>query len=769
MLPSSGFSARRANFLIGIFALATFIIIARLFELQIIKYDYYSELAREQSNGGIILPAKRGEILVRDEKSDELFKLATNITLDLVYADPLVLQNKSDAAAKLSQILWPEICERDKIKQADNPGTCLGIEEKIYEQSAGSGAEIHTKEPDLAENTNVNLSDKKNETNSKFTREELISKYQNQLLQQFQKEEIDHATLLRYPTPAQIEAVNTLALPGIFTDKSDIYANPLLITNINHTADSLKNILEKPISKIKPLLERRKIRYVPILNRLRPEISQKIQELNLKGLVLIPEYWRFYPEKNLASQVIGFLDHDNVGRYGIEEKYDLRLRGVKGRIFAEADPFGRQITVGESEIVEAQDGDNIVLTINRVVQSRVEQLLAKSVWAFRADSGQVTVIDPKTGRIIAMAGYPSFDPNNFGDVYEKEIVQLSNEEKAQIKKVGTEYFLYRANGDRITVFLKKDIDKDGNEKIEYLMYKNRVGLEAFKNKSVNDSYEPGSVFKVITMSGGVDAQEVTPNTTFDDYGPIIVDNGDFTIHNSEHKYHGKGTTMTQVLENSLNTGAIFVARHLGRSLFYKYIMDFGFGERTDIELPGENKGVISYYRKWYSESDFFTKAFGQGLSVTQIQMAVALSAIANGGLLMEPHIIDSIVASDGREKKIEPVVVRRVISEETAKTIGAMMASVVKRGVAKKAAVKGYAVSGKTGTSQTYLFGKALMGKGTTVGTFGGFAPTTDPKFVILIKIDKALARTHGADTAAPLFGEIAEFLLHYYNIPPSE
>jgi len=294
----------------------------------------------------------------------------------------------------------------------------------------------------------------------------------------------------------------------------------------------------------------------------------------------------------------------------------------------------------------------------------------------------------------------------------------------------------------------------------------------YHNKIVSWPYEPGSVFKSIVMAIGIDDGDITPNTTYNDSGPIGVDKNvytgeyDFEIKNSEG-YYGL-INMTTVLGKSLNTGMTFIAKKIGGALFYNYLEKFGFLDRTDIEFETEVTGKIEYFDNW-TESELATHAFGQGLTVTMIQLANAYSAIANGGILMRPYIINETRHDDKTITKTEPHEIRRVISEDTSDKMIAMLTNSTEVGVANRAQVPGHLVAGKTGTSQTYKNGKALSGKGTTIATFAGFGPVNEPKFVILIKFDHPKASEWGSATAAPTFSKIAEYLFDYYNIPPDK
>jgi cell division protein FtsI/penicillin-binding protein 2 len=377
-------------------------------------------------------------------------------------------------------------------------------------------------------------------------------------------------------------------------------------------------------------------------------------------------------------------------------------------------------------------------------------------------------MDPKTGRLIAASQYPTFDPNEFWKALDTEEIFLTEEELQKVETIKrgdtTEtYLVYdSAKEDKLQLL---PVTSELTGEIYYEKFKNNVGGAVYRNRIVQDLYEPGSVFKAITMSAAIDAEEVTPNTTMNDNGPIKVDN--FTIGNALGKTYGV-ITMTQVLETSNNVGMAWVSRKIGRSLFHGYMKKYGLGRRSDIQFANEQTGQIAPFTSW-AESELVTHAFGQGITTTPIQMVTAFSALANGGLLMQPSIVKKIEYADGKIDEIEPVIVRKVISKKAADTLTAMLVSVVENGQSKSARLPGYTVAGKTGTSQTYKNGKPLSGAGTTIATFAGYAPAYDPRYVILVKLDRPRSSQWADMTALPLFNELNAFLLQYFGIPPDK
>lgn len=749
-----GHTRSRLLILIILVFVVFFLIILRLFQLQIMRHDQYIAIAEEQHFGAIDLPAKRGDIYVQDTHSGELSKLATNTTLDLLYVDPMVAENKQEIASKLTPIVFPEaeykLC-------TENPDDCFY---NVKQEKSLESMVVMDNMWDIQSGTVKEVESVKEEDTEFKPYATVIQEISDDILRRISKEEVDFVILKREASDELMADLINERLPGIFADTNRfiVYADPTLIpeSQLATVSETLANYFGEPPSSIEAQLTRRKVRYVFIKNKLTPEGSAAIKELNLKGVVLLPEHWRFYPEGGLASGLVGFINRENSGQYGIEGYFNSELEGKKGAIYAESDPFGRQITVGDTKIVSAVNGDSLVLTIDRVVQKEVEEILKSAVEQYKADSGQAVIMNPFSGAIIAMANFPTFDPNVYAEAY-----TLRKLEPGEMVEKTIPIFRKDEAGQYVPV---TDSDLE-NKDMEKFIYENKFGPGVFKNRVISEYYEPGSVFKPLVMSVALDTKEVEPQTTYNNDGPLIID--EFEIKNSTGIYGGV-TTMTEVLEKSLNTGMAWVAKKLGKRLMYEYLKDFGFGEYTNIKLEGETKGEVDYYSHW-SKAQLLTTSFGQGIVVTPLQMITAWSALANGGKLMQPYIVDSIIR-DNEVVKTEPEIIHRVISEETSSIITSMLVSVVK-GYHGRAEIPGHLIAGKTGTAQIAgKYGQYEKGEGTTITSFAGYFPATKPQFVVLVKLDRPRIGegTWGETTAAPTFQLIAKFLIDYYNIEPS-
>ncbi|HUD19702.1 MAG TPA: penicillin-binding protein 2 [Patescibacteria group bacterium] len=447
--------------------------------------------------------------------------------------------------------------------------------------------------------------------------------------------------------------------------------------------------------------------WVPLAKKVDSAAVDTLQQLHELGLGFEPMSKRYYPEASMAAQLTGFVGSDQYGNdkgyFGLEGFYDRELRGKDGYIQAEKDVNGAPIPIEGETRIEAENGSTLTLSIDRTIQRIVESRLSDGVAAYGAKSGSVVIMDPSTGGILAMASYPSYDPLNY-DAFDKSL---------------------------------------------------------YVNPVVADAYEPGSTFKVLVMSAAINEHVVTPETIMDENGPVQV--GPYLIRTWNNQYHGP-QTMTQIIQNSSNVGMVFVENKLGRDKMLQYIHSFGIGALTNIDLQDEATPLLRSDSDW-KDIDLATASFGQGIAVTPLQMVRAVSVIANGGWLMEPHVVQSIIDSRGRMIDIPPKRIRQVVSKETTDFMKAIMINAVDNGEAKFAKPKGYTIAGKTGTAQIPVAGHYDATK--TIASFIGFAPADHPLFVMLVTINQPTSSQWGSETAAPLFFTIAHDIFMYKGIPP--
>ncbi len=482
---------------------------------------------------------------------------------------------------------------------------------------------------------------------------------------------------------------------------SSIGARPSQVVNPKRAAAALSAALSLPAEKILERLQTEKP-FVWIKRSVSTEEAQAVARLMLKGIESDTESKRFYPKQQQAAHLLGFVGTDDRGLEGLELQYDTYLAGKRKWLAQQQD--ARRRPIFREEAGEAQ-GSDLHLTIDEVVQYITERELEAAVTKSGALSGSAIVMDPFSGEILALANYPTFDPNAY------------------------------------------------TEAVAF----------ARRNRAVVDYYAPGSAFKAIVGAGALEEKLVRPEDQFDgDGGAITV--GGVTIR--DHERFGV-MTFSEVLAHSSNVGAIKVGMRLGKSLYYNYISGFGFGNPTKIDLPGETPGMIRRPKEW-SALSLASLSIGMEISVSPLQMLVAMSAIANGGILVRPYVAKSIVAADGKViVENAPVQVRRVISEATSRTLATVLKGVVTEGTGKEAAVEGFDVAGKTGTSQKLEPATGRYSQHKVVASFVGFVPVEQPRLAIIVIIDDPSTLRWGGSIAAPTFREIARDSLKHLGITP--
>jgi cell division protein FtsI/penicillin-binding protein 2 len=494
----------------------------------------------------------------------------------------------------------------------------------------------------------------------------------------------------------------------------NVSVSPNVVRNPEKLAHTLSGLLGIAEEELVALLEAHKDdQWLPLVNGVDMETGEALLALKEEEPALVVESVarRFYPEGSLFAHLLGIVNFNGDGFYGTEGYYNLVLKGKDGVRIVRVGPDKTELPVPPLSVVPPVHGSSLVLTLDRNIQFIAEQELLQALMDYGAESGTVVIMDPTTGGLLAAVSYPSYDPNAFID----------------------------------------------------------TEAELLANPAVSSIWEPGSIFKVITWAGGLDAGVITPVTPFYDAGALEV--GGRIIQNSDRESHGT-VTATEGLVQSLNTVAAEISGLMGKGQFYTYLRRFGFGTYTNIDLQSEEPGMMKQPgdSNWFP-SELGTNSFGQGIAVTPVQMVVAVSAVANQGRMMKPHIVDAFVKHDNEGgpdevARVEPMVVRNAVSPEAAQAMVEMMMRVVEDG-SVEAQVPGYGIAGKTGTAQI----PAPYGyeEEDTIASFIGFAPADDPQFIVLVKLDRPSSSTWGSRTAAPTFRAIAERLFAYMQIPPDE
>jgi len=486
-----------------------------------------------------------------------------------------------------------------------------------------------------------------------------------------------------------------------------VYGEPRNIKDIPQFSKIVAGELALDPGEVAAKLAQPNLVWVPLAHKVELTKVQTLRTQNILGLGFEKEPKRFYPEASTAAHLLGFVGSDvngvDQGYFGLEGYYDRQLRGIDGMMRLEKDAHGAPILIGSEERLPPEDGRTLILHADKVVQQIVERKLKEGIERYGAKEGSVVVMNPETGGILAMASFPNYDPRQFSE-FDKSL---------------------------------------------------------YKNPVVGSAFEPGSTFKALIMAAAINEKLITPDTTMDESGPVQI--GPYVIRTWNNQYHGK-ITMTQVLENSSNVGMVFIAQKLGKEKLLSAIRRFGFGKMTNIDLEDESSPELRADKDW-AEVDEYTASFGQGIAVTPIQMVRAIAALANGGRMMEPHMVKEIRESKGKTIAVLPKVSAQVVSAETARIVTEMMVSAVDNGEAKWAKPKGYRVAGKTGTAQIPVAGHYDDKK--TIASFVGFAPADKPRFVMLVTLREPSSSQWGSETAAPLFFTIARDLFTYWGIPP--
>lgn len=487
-----------------------------------------------------------------------------------------------------------------------------------------------------------------------------------------------------------------------------LYANPKKVDSFDNYAKLLSPLLQAEQASISARLNQN-LYWVSLQSRLSFETRTQIEGLSLPALGFELQTERDYPEASMAAHLVGFVgknqDGQDQGYFGLEGYYDRQLKGRPGSIYMIKDAVGNPILTDVREDKKI-DGRTLVTTIDRSVQYMADTELKKGLDLYQADGGSVIVMETKTGKILGASSYPKFDPQKYWEY-------------------------------------------DG---------------KTYTSPIVSNLYEPGSTFKVLVMAAGIDSGLVAPQTKCDSCAGSVGIDG-YQIKTWDDKYF-PNTTMADVIIHSDNTGMVYVGRKLGVAKMLSYLKNFGFGNLTGIDIQGEATEALRPERKW-ANIDLATASFGQGISVTPIQLITAINSVANGGKLMRPMIVAKIITPDSKTINIDTQIERQTISSAASKVMTWMMVDAVEKGEAKFAKIPNYNIAGKTGTAQIPVAGH--YDPTNTNASFIGFFPAEDPKITMLVIVNRPRSSIYGAETAAPTFFSIARDLIQYYNIEPSK
>ncbi|MDD2320032.1 MAG: penicillin-binding protein [Geobacteraceae bacterium] len=499
---------------------------------------------------------------------------------------------------------------------------------------------------------------------------------------------------------------STGAALAVSIELDSCFAEPIFIKDPHGTAVKLAPILGIPRNELEKKLTGKR-GFVWLRRQIVPDMTQKIQDLKIGGIGFVKESRRFYPNSEVAAHVIGFTGLDPQGLEGIELKYNSQILGNTGYLVTQRDALGRDIALVDKVVKKSSKGYNITLTLDKNIQYVAEKELAKAVTESRAAGGIALVMDPDSGKVLAMASYPTFNPNAFRN----------------------------------------------------------YSHDSLRNRAIADTFEPGSTMKVFLIASALETRVVGPNDMFNcENGTYAI--GGRVIHDT-HKYGS--LRVAEILKYSSNIGSAKIGSRLGPARLLSSLKNFGFGERTGIDLPGEVSGYLRDRSRWYP-IDLATISFGQGLSISALQLATAVSSIANGGMLMKPYLVEKIADDSGTVvRQFSPQIRHRVVSARTAQAMTKMMESVASEGgTGLNAVVDGYRVAGKTGTAQKVDPMTKCYSATKRTASFVGFVPAEKPRLTILVIIDEPKTSSYGGVVAAPAFREIAHQSLCYLKVPPT-
>ncbi len=490
---------------------------------------------------------------------------------------------------------------------------------------------------------------------------------------------------------------------AVSVESLSLAVNPRLIDNPQQTARALAPVLKMKTRKVRDRLEADR-HFVWVKRQITPRQVKAVKAMQIAGLEFIPEHSRYYPNRGLAAQLIGFTGIDGTGLEGIEYQFNAELMGRQQIFTVLKDAFGRGFETPD-DIVRRDSGNNVVLTIDRTIQHVAERSLQGAVTSRRAKSGLAVVMAPATGDILALAHYPFFNPNNFRN----------------------------------------------------------FSREIRRNRAVTDAFEPGSTLKLFSVAAALESGCCTPHTIF------YCENGRYRIGtNVVHDTDKHGwLSLQRIVKFSSNIGAVKIGETIGPEKLHRTLSDFGFGRNTGLRFPGETSGRLAPANRW-TRFDVAAVSFGQGVSVSALQLTAAVAAIANGGVLMKPRVVRAITDARGRRvRDFEPQAVSRVISPQTAAHISRMMELVIAEGgTGTQAGLEGYSAGGKTGTAQK-IGASGTYAEDLYVSSFAGFAPLGNPRLAILVVLDEPREGYYGGVVAAPVFRQIAQEVLSYLNVQP--
>ncbi len=745
----------REYYVFVFFGLFLFAIIINLFSFTVINHSYYKDLADKQQTSTAKVPISRWSIY----SSNEIWKvLATSVDLNDLAIDPSIEWNKDKLAGFLTDTVYSEIC---------------------YLKSANDCKKAFNKFLWVLETPDFRM-------NEIYLREKILQKLKERVL----RTKVTSVLLKDDLTVEQAFDLEKLNLAWVYVNGTNLYVNPEEIALDDFVAWKISLITQDNKDDIKHLIRKRTLRYLLILQKLSITTSEMIkskleeekeayskwfikkEDLLSNFIILSANQHRFYPENDMASTILWFVDNDWEWKYWVEWYYNHLLKWKTSKNFSKKDIMWRLIEPMTLEDQAALAWVDITLTIDRNVQKKIEEIIDIDINEYQANSISVVVMNPKTWEIIAMATNPRFNPNFPWDAYELEKVTPDKFPNPYVNLIWTSVmavdnrvwseFYY----DWKKIFLRPIAREELTDwTLEKYVFINKKWWWVYKNDIIQDLYEPWSIFKPIVFAWAIDSWEMNRYDMYKDDWFVQIDNFKIKNVSSQCLWYN---TFQNAMNYSCNVWMIRIAQKIGASIFYKYIDSFWIGKKTWITLEWEVFGRLDPYEKW-SKAQLFTTSFGQWITTTMLQMASVYSVLANGGVYYTPQIVKSIEFADWRKIENEPQATHRVIKESTSKIMTEVLVDSVNHWVAKNWAVKWYSIAWKTGTAQIAYKWKYESGQASTMWFYAWYAPAEDPKFVMIVKVERPRSSIYGWETVARTFSRISSYLFNYYAIPPKE
>ena len=754
------------------------IIVLRLFYLEVVQGDYYRDLLVNQHYTKSELRAKRGQIFVTDRSGKHL-QLTENVPFFNLYVDPKFVNDKPKLISVLTPILYKHFCEIYGLQQPTIRQCAENIQEFsrtqllpqkqwVFIESGGNQFYID----DAAWELRVA------EALSGFTQSGaymLIAQRLDEVIKQGLKDKnylwfFEEKELLE-------ELADTKRFPFLLIENTYyVYVRPdaagggsqQQLRDLQQTLLKYGQIFD--IDYLKALRSPQEIRYVKLLSHMNAKIAEMIRETKkayfqeaVRGVPLLhglwlEEYWtRYYPYGEFMSNILGYMDNENKAHYGVEAYFDKQLRGRDGKIIGLATPWIGQVGANSFEIEQPQDGSDVYLTIDPVIQREGEEIAKRFMQEFNADSVAITILEPETGKITALINYHTFDPNDPSDAY--TLKPLSYDQHYLIDNLTfIDIPLYYLSWEQL---IQAKTDERGLTGHQKYVFENGIGPQVFIDKNIWYPYEPGSVFKAFTLGIGIDSDAISMYDYYEDKWFIQID--PFVIKNIDKKCTGTHTYL-HALEFSCNVGMVRIAQAINKYVFYTYLDRLWFGKLTTVELAWEEEGTLPDFNS-ISLARFFNNAFGQGMLVTPLQMAVGYATLVNGGRHIQPTLVSALY--DPHKQTIQQLATKktmRVFTAETAARMKEALQSVIDNGHVK-IKLPGFSLWGKTGTAQIAYKGEYQQGAWWTNGSFMGILTAKDTRYVISIQVRRPRLSQRWELTAGKIYQRLAEFLLAYEGI----